>query len=537
MRVKRSGPPKGLKARVASNKDLDQNFGSDRDGRDPQKRKRRSRGFSLQRILEVLFQVDLEDGEAESLSLLLLLYTLQGVPMGISASVSFILQEKGASYAEQGTFSLASWPFSLKVLWAPIVDALYIRSVGKRRTWLLPLQAGVGIVLLYVASQVSVLLGEGDPLARPQVWPLSVIFFFTYFLLASQDIAVDGWAITMLSTKNVGLASTANATGQTLGFFISFTGYLALNSWGLVELSGFLQFWAIVFLISAVCVLLKQELPSKESQTVTEAYKEAVSILRLPNILPLSIMLLTRTAAFAAAESLTQLRLIDKGVPKQHLATLSALLTPVNVVLPVFVAKWTSGARPLDPLVKTYGVRAVLSAGAAVLVATAPTGLGNISIPYGYYAAVMLWLAVYSSAGTLHFVSVMSFFNRISDPSIGGTYMTFLNTISNLGSKWSSSVILFVFDAISSKHMICVHLDDGRFLDACPADEGGMVGKNTCKLAGGKCIARDADFYYLVLISVGMGLLWVTLMRKQVDRLQGVAISAWRVGSLDNTKL
>ena len=31
------------------------------------------------------------------------------------------VQEKGVSYAEQGTFSLASWPFSLKLLWAPLV--------------------------------------------------------------------------------------------------------------------------------------------------------------------------------------------------------------------------------------------------------------------------------------------------------------------------------------------------------------------------------------------------------------------------------
>ena len=51
-----------------------------------------------------------------SIALLLLLYVLQGVPMGISASVSFILQEKGATLSEQGIFSLASWPFSFKVL-------------------------------------------------------------------------------------------------------------------------------------------------------------------------------------------------------------------------------------------------------------------------------------------------------------------------------------------------------------------------------------------------------------------------------------
>jgi hypothetical protein len=55
--------------------------------------------------------------------------------VGLSASVSFILQEKGATYAEQGIFSLASWPFSLKILWAPIVDSLYLKPIGRVRTF------------------------------------------------------------------------------------------------------------------------------------------------------------------------------------------------------------------------------------------------------------------------------------------------------------------------------------------------------------------------------------------------------------------
>ena len=75
--------------------------------------------------------------------------------MGISASVSFILQEKGASYSEQAIFSLASWPFSLKVLWAPLVDSLYFKSVGQRKSWLLPLQTLVGLTLLWTSSHLG----------------------------------------------------------------------------------------------------------------------------------------------------------------------------------------------------------------------------------------------------------------------------------------------------------------------------------------------------------------------------------------------
>jgi hypothetical protein len=42
------------------------------------------------------------DGDRGNLALLLLLYTLQGVPMGLANSVTAVLAERGASYAAQG---------------------------------------------------------------------------------------------------------------------------------------------------------------------------------------------------------------------------------------------------------------------------------------------------------------------------------------------------------------------------------------------------------------------------------------------------
>ena len=46
---------------------------------------------------------------------------------------------------------------------------------------------------------------------------LTVCFFILNFCAATQDIAVDGWALTMLPEKNVGLASTCNSVGQVRG--------------------------------------------------------------------------------------------------------------------------------------------------------------------------------------------------------------------------------------------------------------------------------------------------------------------------------
>lgn len=49
-------------------------------------------------------------------------------------------------------------------------------------------------------------------------------------MLPSQDIAVDGWALTMLSRENVGYASTCNSVGQTAGYFMGNVLFLALES-------------------------------------------------------------------------------------------------------------------------------------------------------------------------------------------------------------------------------------------------------------------------------------------------------------------
>lgn len=59
-----------------------------------------------------------------SIVLLLVLYTLQGIPMGLSGSIPFLLVDK-VSYSEQAVFSLVSLPFSMKLLWAPLVRMVF----------------------------------------------------------------------------------------------------------------------------------------------------------------------------------------------------------------------------------------------------------------------------------------------------------------------------------------------------------------------------------------------------------------------------
>ena len=57
----------------------------------------------------------------------------------------------------------------------------------------------------------------------------------------------------------------------------------------------------------------------------------------------------------------------------------------------------------------------------------------NNEYPFSYYIICLLINAVHSIFIYTIFVAQVSFFAKVSDKKIGGTYMTFLNTMSNLG--------------------------------------------------------------------------------------------------------
>lgn len=195
-----------------------------------------------------------------SIFILLILYILQGIPLGLSGSIPLILQNYGVSYSEQAIFSLVTWPFrydailllrrvinsqfffpSLKLLWAPIVDSYYSVKFGRRKSWLIPVQYVIGLCLLVLSFLINTLLGRGldasnhikedsSNASSPNVYLLTLIFSTINFLCATQDIAVDGWALTMLSKQNVVYGSTCNTVGQTVGFTLGYLVFLSLES-------------------------------------------------------------------------------------------------------------------------------------------------------------------------------------------------------------------------------------------------------------------------------------------------------------------
>ena len=202
--------------------------------------------------------LDLPPQDQRNFLMLVLLYFLQGVPMGLAmGSVPFLLKSR-LSYGQIGVFSLAAYPYSMKLAWSPIVDAIWSRRMGRRKSWIVPIQTISGFMLIWLGANAADLMAHADT----RLYMFTFTFFMLVMLCATQDIAVDGWAITLLSQENLGFASTAQTVGLTAGQFLSFTVFLAFNSpdfanrWfrsvpsdvGIFTLGGYLTFWGWAYL-------------------------------------------------------------------------------------------------------------------------------------------------------------------------------------------------------------------------------------------------------------------------------------------------
>lgn len=135
---------------------------------------------------------ELSDQDRRNFLVLVLLYFLQGIPMGLATgSVPFLLKTH-VSYSEIGVFSLASYPYSLKLLWSPIVDSIWSPKLGRRKSWILPIQTLSGLGMLWLGTHVEGMMNVAGSGNSAEVWNFTWWWFSLVFMCATQDIAVDG---------------------------------------------------------------------------------------------------------------------------------------------------------------------------------------------------------------------------------------------------------------------------------------------------------------------------------------------------------
>ncbi|HRO00452.1 AmpG family muropeptide MFS transporter [Nitrobacter sp.] len=174
-----------------------------------------------------------------------------GLPLALSGSTLQIwMTESGIDLRAIGLFVLVGTPYTLKFLWAPLVDALHIplltRRFGRRRGWLVFSQ------LLLIAA--ILLLASTDPAKAP--WFVALGALLVAATSATQDIVVDAFRVESLPESEQAAGMAAYVAAYRIGMLVSTAGALffvsALEGTGLVRASA----WAWGYVGMATMVLI-----------------------------------------------------------------------------------------------------------------------------------------------------------------------------------------------------------------------------------------------------------------------------------------
>ncbi|MBL8650432.1 MAG: MFS transporter [Sphingopyxis sp.] len=161
------------------------------------------------------------------------------------ATMTFWLAKVKIDTATIGFAVALGIPYTLKFLWAPLVDKLPLpfltRTFGQRRSWLFFIQA-----LLFVSVWQ---LGASDP--KPgDLWPFALWALITAFLSATQDIVIDAYRIEILEEDEFAHGTASNQFGYRTGNLIAGAGTIYFAS-----AEGLGLGWATAYGLTAFCIV------------------------------------------------------------------------------------------------------------------------------------------------------------------------------------------------------------------------------------------------------------------------------------------
>ena len=159
----------------------------------------------------------------------------------VFSTLTFWLAELDIQKATIGYFSWIGITYSIKVFWAPVVDRVSLpkltNALGKRRSWMLLAQFGIGVGLVGMAVT--------DPAADIE----QVAFFalVVAFFSATQDITIDAYRIEAADIQYQGAMAATYQLGYRIAMIVAGAGALYLAEFWT---------WPVAYMVMAACVLI-----------------------------------------------------------------------------------------------------------------------------------------------------------------------------------------------------------------------------------------------------------------------------------------
>jgi PAT family beta-lactamase induction signal transducer AmpG len=323
--------------------------------------------------------------------IILLLGFASGLPLALTSStLTFWLAESGTSKGAIGLFAVVALPYTLKFLWAPLLDQIplpLLGRLGRRRGW--------GIFIQILLALAIVALGRADPALH--LHRAAVLALLVGFLAASQDIVIDALRVEVLPLPDQGMGAALIVLGYRLGMLASGAGALYLAQYGGWQLAytvmaGLLGIGALGFLLSPASDVRDQESEVRKKAFLISDLCFLISGLRRPNWPLIAAFIVLYKLGVVWALAMTSPLYVDLGFTKPEIASISKVFGILAMIAGGFAGGWLVKRRGILPALLGSGLAQMLC-----LYAFAGLALAGHSLP---------WLAL--AIGSENFTGAMA---------------------------------------------------------------------------------------------------------------------------------
>ncbi len=310
--------------------------------------------------------------------LLTSLYFSQGLPAGLLAhALPALLRQHQVSLEYIGYLELLALPWMLKFVWAPYVDRFHFRSTGPHRSWILPMQAAV-ILLLLVLSQFDPGLIFGSYLV-----PFFAILMLFNVCSATQDIATDGLTVKLLPSAWRGVGNSIQVSGYKLGMIIG--GSLLLLAIDRVGWQSSFFILAGLLALLTLPALLFRERPDINANGAGEpapsspafSWQSNLEFFRQPEIALWLVVLVSYKLGDALGSGMVKPMLVDAGLTLSTIGTLT-LASSVAGILAAIVGGLLYYRLGPRLTMLGFGLLQAIGIGSFALIASGQTQLNTI---------------------------------------------------------------------------------------------------------------------------------------------------------------
>ncbi len=199
---------------------------------------------------------------SKRVGMLIALGFASGLPLALTrGTLSAWMTNAGVNLKTIGLFSLVGIPYSLKFLWAPLLDRFSFPLFGRRRGWMALSQLGL-LAAIWAMAKI-------DPLHAPLA--VAAMAVLVAFLSASQDVVADAYRTDVLPPAERASGTSTWILGYRVAMLVSGAGALVLS-----EYMSWSHVYAIMAVLMGFGIVATWRAPEPEAVRPPRTIAEAV---------------------------------------------------------------------------------------------------------------------------------------------------------------------------------------------------------------------------------------------------------------------